>query len=198
MRQVSFVFSAGPRREFVHKLPGCLMRCLRELLLFCLLCICLSGLVGCSLLNSMPFVGEMIPSASRRQHDLAKRIGGFNQAVYWGSIEEAAMYASPEKRALLMAYLAKHGKPYRVVDQQIVDMSYDSWVRDATIKVSIRYYREPSYVVASRTERQTWEYNMMDGWLLTSIEGLPDEAGGEAGAANSMEPSVVERSQRVP
>jgi hypothetical protein len=121
-------------------------------------------------------VEDVIASSTARKDMLDERLSVFNHNLYWGSIDVASSYVHDDKRHDFHRQNQQRKKAERLVDFEIDSIDFNDDVRMATVQVSVRYFRIPSYIVQTRKEQQTWEYSRVNGgWLYTDSEELTEE-----------------------
>jgi hypothetical protein len=128
---------------------------LRFLLLFaaCVLAACSSGMI-------------------RAEFD--KSLEKYNELVRWRELDKAALFAAPGISGEFRAR-AEAAKSSRVIDYQVVDVSYDEKAQKATATVTYKYYSLATGLVHDMTDKQEWGYTPegdSKGWRLKSL--LPE------------------------
>ncbi len=119
-------------------------------------------ILACLVMTGCPHDIELLKMEEQLNH--------YSTAIRWGLWETASDFQPPAKRQPLdLGYLGTiHVTAYDTVYRQ--EQSGSDVVRQT---VQIRYYREPSGVEKTITDRQTWRYDKeKDRWFLLS--GLPE------------------------
>ncbi len=146
------------------------MKCFK---ICCLLTLLLSlslSLQGCFFAPAIDSFKKLGVSATDRQALLAQQIKRFNDALHWGTNDQILALVSPMSREQIANDLEDEGEDMKVVDTRVADTSFDESAYKATVKIALRYYKVPYYVVKTRKEKQIWDFSLSDGWLLESRE----------------------------
>ncbi len=123
------------------------------LLAACLLAACSSGMI-------------------RAEFD--KSLEKYNELVRWRELDKAASFAVPSISGEFRAR-AEAAKSWRVIDYQVVDVSYNEKAREASATVTYKYYSLATGLVHDMTDKQEWIYTAEGdarGWRLKSL--LPE------------------------
>ncbi len=128
-------------------------------------------LIGCTTLS------HMTAGAEARQQMLREQSAEFHRATDRGMIDIALTRVKPENRQAFIDEQQAIRKTERVVEQDIDKVEFNDTADGATISITKRFFRQPSYVVMERKEEEKWTYSSTDGWLLEKTERL--EASGE-------------------
>ncbi len=119
---------------------------------------------------------------------LEEQVMKFNRALYWGAYDEALAYVAPEVRQELVRRWKKKGT-IKVVEQNVTDVVFNEGNDEAEVEVQVRYFKQPVYIVNTRTQQQKWRYyRMSGGWYLYQMEekeGGADEDKAAAGGSSS-------------
>ncbi len=118
---------------------------------------------------------DMVATPSVKAERLNKRLHTFHQALYWGSINEAANFVLPENKRKFVLGEKDNKRGQKLVDMEVESVIIDEDGETATVDVRIRYYRIPSYTIEVRNEVETWQFKRFNGgWFLKerSIEEL--------------------------
>ncbi len=113
---------------------------------------------------------------SGRQGALATSIKDYHQALYWQRPNQALAFVRDDKREQLADQIVKGHKDERVVDSKVDYINWTNSSFEAEVDVVAKYYKSPFYIVHERIEKQQWEFSMVSGWKLVSIETKKDAA----------------------
>lgn len=137
-------------------------------------------IVVCSLCISScilaPFIGSVKDAGlmkGDREALLTKDIKHFGDALYWGDMQQALTFVAPEVRSTLGKEL-NAVKGDRVIESSIGAVEFNSRATEAKVDLNVRYYKIPVYLVKTRTEKQTWVFDMLDGWKLEAREVIEE------------------------
>ena len=127
-------------------------------------------LEGCFLAPAIDSFKKLGVSESDRQALLPQQIKRFNEALHWATGDQVLSLVLPESREVIAKELESEGEDMKVVDTKITETVFDDGARKANVKVMLRYYKVPYYVVKTRKETQSWVFSVSSGWLLESRE----------------------------
>ena len=137
--------------------------------LFSLLILVVSlNLSGCFLAPAIDAVGNIGFTKSDRTRLLPKTVNKYHEALYWRKSNEALTYVTEESRELLAQDIRKTLKEERIVESKVEAMDFSENGKEATVEVVVKYYKEPFYLVNERREHQDWQFNISDGWRISS------------------------------
>lgn len=126
---------------------------------------------GCALLPLVSGYKEIGFSRGDREVLLNKEVQKFQQALYWGDMQSALSFTTPEARAHIRRSMAEDKKnKVRVVGSEIDDLHLDEDGYDAAIAVRVKRYRAPFYVVNEETFLEDWTFTTASGWKLSGRE----------------------------
>jgi hypothetical protein len=132
-----------------------------------------TSLSGCVL---VPFV-QAFKETGVTQGDrkaLGPEVKKFADAIVWGSKSDALAIVADESREEIARELSGLSEEERVVDSKLDDVTWGEDAYTATVKLKVRFYKVPFYVVKNRIEEQQWQFAVGTGWRLTSravVEG---------------------------
>lgn len=122
---------------------------------------------GCFLAPAIDSFNKLGVTESDRKALLGERIHRFRDALYWGEPGEAIAFVLPQSRQMLEPAFRRIRKEEKIVDSRLESVEFLENGYKADVEMIVKYYRVPYYVVNERTEKQVWEFNMSDGWLLS-------------------------------
>lgn len=137
--------------------------------LSCLLFVLMTALpTGCVVVPLIDGFSQMGLSRSDREMLLPKQVKKFHEALYWGKPMEAVSMVKEESREAAAEELQKKIEGVRIVESKMESVQYKDESQKATVKVNIRHYKVPFYVVVDRIEEQSWEFSRSNGWQYVS------------------------------
>ncbi len=146
--------------------------------LFISLFICALGLLsGCSTMN------QMTAGPADRQQLLTELLPKFHRSVYWAQFEQAAAFVTPEARAEFVSKNESARRKENLVELEIDNVEFGPEAETAQVDVVVRYFKNPTYMVESRREQETWKFTRGDGWLYHSAKDLGPAASGDEAPA---------------
>jgi len=134
-------------------------------------------LTGCTTLSNLT------AGAQARQQMLREQSAEFHRATDRGLIDIALARVKPENRQRFIEEQQSTRKTERVVEQDVDHVEFNSNADAATISLTTRFFRQPSYVVLERQETERWIYDSVEGWMLESSE--------RTGTAENDRPSAL-------
>ncbi len=123
---------------------------------------------SCFLAPAMDSFSKIGVTEGDRQRLLAERLRNFKDALYWSEPGEALTFVVPENRVAMEPVFRRIRKEEKIVDSRTESVAFSDSGYKADVEVTFKYYRVPYYVVTERTEAQTWQFSIADGWLLAS------------------------------
>lgn len=112
-------------------------------------------------------------SQADREKLLPGVVKKFQDALYWGSPNQAIEFVSADRRRDMMTQLSKDVDGIRIVESKIGAINYSEESRKATAEVTIKFFKVPFYIVTERIELQEWQFTLSDGWKLNSKSDKP-------------------------
>jgi len=100
-----------------------------------------------------------------------KSLEEYNELVRWRELDKAAFFASPSISGEFRSR-AEAAKSARVIEYQVVDVSYDEKTLEASATVTYKYYSLATGLVHDMTDKQEWIYTGegdAKGWRLKSL-----------------------------
>ncbi len=121
---------------------------------------------GCIFAPTLDSISKAGFTKGDREGILSDSMKKFHDALYWGNPSQALAMVTDEGRENVLASIKKSKREERIVDSKVemVDFKNDSF--EAEVDVTVRYFQVPYYVVKDRTEREQWEFSLVDGWRL--------------------------------
>lgn len=107
---------------------------------------------------------------SDRQRLLGERLKDFHDSLYWGDPEMALAYAEPEEREKMRPAVEAMSTAEKVVESKILSTQFSDSAYDAHVRVKVRSYKVPFYIVNERIDEQDWKFGLSDGWLLVALK----------------------------
>jgi len=140
-----------------------------QLVLFAVMALAVFNLTGCGifapLIQSARSVGV---TPSDRRNLLPEELAKFNNALYWGSFDDALSRTLPEAREEILTQIRKNRELERLVESKVDYIDYAEDAYSAKVEITTKYYRVPFYVVTDRNEQQTWKFTISGGWKLSA------------------------------
>ncbi len=129
---------------------------------------------GCSTLSSLDHITM---GKSSREAELQLAVDHFCKAYYWGSTGELAQYVEDGAWRDFATKFNQHRKGERLVDLQVENVDFDDNSRSAQVDIKVRYFKEPTYLVQQRVDKQTWNFHRLDGgWRFHKLDIGQDES----------------------
>ena len=132
---------------------------------------------GCTTLSNLT------AGSQSRQQMLREQSAEFHRATDRGLIDIAMARVKPENRQKFIEDQQATHKVERVIEQDVDHVEFNDSSDAATISITKRYFRQPSYVVMERQETEKWVYDSTEGWMLEKSE--------RAGAEGKDRPSTL-------
>lgn len=133
-----------------------------------------TSLQGCIFAPAIDSFKKLGLTETDRQKLLGKSIKEFQDALYWGKPDEAMMYVKDEKKGALNELIFEIGKGERVTESSIERTEFDEGSYHSKVRVLVRSFKVPYYIVNQRIDAQEWEFSVSGGWLLTALtRGAP-------------------------
>ncbi|NMC62966.1 MAG: hypothetical protein GYA55_07330 [SAR324 cluster bacterium] len=137
----------------------------------------LAGIISLAFSQSGCFLAPAIDSfkragltASDRTRLLGERLKEYHEAIAWGDTDLALQYVEAEKRGEIRPIIETMSNEEKVTDTKVMSSIFDDSASNATIRIKIKSYKIPYYVVKDRIDEEEWEYSMSDGWLLKGLK----------------------------
>lgn len=128
------------------------------------------ALTGCSSLAS---VKHVVAYGDKQEGLLQERLVKFTKALYWGSLVEASGYVRRGARSKFYDDAREKQETEKLVDIKVGNVDFIDDSSSAEVELRIRYYKKPTYLVKSRTEKQVWKYHRFSGgWFLHEREEI--------------------------
>lgn len=108
-------------------------------------------------------------SESDRHRLLNEKVNDFNRVRTWGESLQIVAFATNDLRPKLERSLPVKGKE-KIVETEVITTDYEQESKKASVQARIKYFRVPYYVVEERIEKQSWEFNLSEGWKLSDLE----------------------------
>lgn len=125
---------------------------------------------GCFLAPAIDSFKRAGLTSSDRTRLLGERLKEYHEAIAWGDADLALQYVEPEKRAGIRPVIEAMSNEEKVTDTKVMSSIFDDSASNATIRIKIKSYKIPYYVVKDRIDEEEWEYGMSDGWLLKGLK----------------------------
>lgn len=122
-------------------------------------------LLQTSCLSQMKSVDHFLSSDVERRGELSKRVSKYHQAMYWGDVDSASAYLSPETRREIRNSLLDRKEKEHLVKTEVDAVDIHETGDSATVDMKIKYYLIPNYVVKTRREKQVWQFES-GAWFL--------------------------------
>jgi hypothetical protein len=126
------------------------------------------SLSGCVLVPFVQAFKETGVTAGDRKALLGQEVKKFTDAIMWGSKSEALSIVAEESREEIARELGGLSEEERIVDSKVDEITWGDDAYTATVKLKVRFYKVPFYVVKNRVEEQQWNFSVGTGWRLTS------------------------------
>lgn len=123
---------------------------------------------------AVPLIDSVSQSGVRKSDRVAmlpKAIGKFHEALQWGNRAEAMQYVVAEQQtSVINSFDTGNDEEEKVVSSKVKSVDFSEDAYDAQVKVEVRSYIAPFYVVKTRLEKQEWKFGTRSGWQLFSRE----------------------------
>lgn len=141
---------------------------MKRLVIFLFLFMSVCGSSGCIVLPALEGYSKLGLSKSDREKLLPKALKDFHGALYWSDPMSASAFVKEEGRGETLEKLRKSVDGVRVVESKIESIIYDDDSEKADVRVNIRAYKVPYYVVEDHKYIEKWEFTLSDGWQYVS------------------------------
>lgn len=129
-------------------------------------------LPGCLLLPIIEGMHQMGVTSSDRQALLSRDMKLFQDALYWGSHDQAMAYTAESSREDVGNKLRAMRKSEKIVESQVESVNFSDESYTASVSVAVKYYSVPYYVVNERSEEQVWRFELPAGWRIVSMNAI--------------------------
>ncbi|MFN8389265.1 MAG: hypothetical protein U0136_03140 [Bdellovibrionota bacterium] len=131
---------------------------------------------------------RMTAGETDRQAMLSELLPKFHRSVYWGKFDEAAEFVDPLARQTFIQRNVANRKTENLVELQLDNVEYGPNAQSATVDVLVKYFKNPTYMVETRKEQETWRFTTGAGWQYLGAEdlGVTDEKGPSTSFRGSM------------
>ncbi len=125
--------------------------------------ICLSSCIFAPSLDSIHKAGF---TKSDRMQILGAEVKSFHDALFWGHVNDAIVYADQDLRSQIATEIRNRTANERIVESsvELVDFTEDGY--EAAVEVGVRYFKIPQYVVNKRVEKERWRFTVVNGWKI--------------------------------
>lgn len=129
-----------------------------------------SFLSGCFLAPAIDSFKKAGLTSSDRQRLLGQRMKEFHEALYWGDVDMALGYVDSEKQPEIRPILEGVSSSEKLVETKVMSTNFSESSFDAHVRMKVKSYRVPFYVVNERIDEQDWKFDLSTGWLLTAFK----------------------------
>lgn len=138
---------------------------------------------GCVLVPFVDSYQKSGMSRSSRQQLLARDVKQFHEALYWGKANLVLAFIDEEVRSDLGDELFKNSRKERIVSSEVDSYGLSPEGFDANVRIRVKYFRVPFYIVQERLEEQRWEFELGSGWQIhdREVKGTELAGGGRFG-----------------
>lgn len=140
----------------------------RLFILFFLLCFVSSATSGCIVIPALEGYSKLGLSKADREKLLPGVLKEFHNKLYWGDVMGTGQYVKEEGRADTVETLRKSIDGYRVVESKVEGITHNEESEKADVRVNIRSYKIPFYIVEDHHYIEKWEFTLSDGWQYVS------------------------------
>ena len=127
-------------------------------------------LSGCILAPAIDSVKRAGITKNDRIKLLSEQIKYFHEALYWGNPDEALSFATDEDRTSLREVVSDMSGNERTVESKVYSTEVSDNGYDAVVRVKVKAYKVPFYVVNERIDEQVWTFEVGSGWKLKSLK----------------------------
>jgi hypothetical protein len=140
----------------------------------CVYLLLLVSLSACIFAPTIDSVRRAGLTEGSRQGLLPESLKNFNEALQWGSSQDAINYIDPEGQDIenMANQIQQLAQEEKVVESKILGIDFKENAFKAIVNVNVRAYKVPYYVVTDRKEKQIWKFSLSDGWKINSREVL--------------------------
>lgn len=125
-------------------------------------------LQGCFLASAIESIRQSGVTKDGRMSLLKQDMKKFSEALHWGDPQAAMYYVTEEGKQGVAESLEDLQGDVRVVESKVHNVQFDEDAFQANVKVSIKFYKIPFYVVNDLKQDQVWKFSHSGGWLLDS------------------------------
>ena len=129
-------------------------------------------LSGCVLAPAIDSVKRAGVLEGDRQNLLSQEIKHFSDVMSLGQPTKMLEFVAADRLSQIAPDLKKNFKNEKIVDCSVDDVQFSNDSYDADVKVRIKYYKVPVYVVDERLEHQRWTFSSSTGWKIYEREKL--------------------------
>jgi hypothetical protein len=118
-----------------------------------------------------PFIGSFKQAGvtqSDREALLPREVKRFNDALFWGNSGPIMAMVDEAAREEIGNQVAEAADVERVVESKVLKVNYANDAYEADVKLKVRFYRVPFYIVQDRVEHQRWKFSFHDGWQISA------------------------------
>lgn len=127
-----------------------------------------SSATGCFMVPFVQAFKESGFTAEDRMTLLAPKVKKFSDARVFGNKTDALALVTPEARLEVSKQLREGSEHERIVKSQIEEVEWIDDARKARLIMKVESYKVNQLVVNTTVEEQVWEFNTVDGWMLSS------------------------------
>ncbi len=127
-------------------------------------------LPGCILAPAIDSFKRAGMTESDRQKLLGQRMKEFHEAISWGDADIAMGYVDPQKQEEVRPVIVSMTSDEKLVEGKIMSTAFAESAYDAHVRIKIKSYKVPFYLVKERIDEQDWKFDYSSGWLLVSYK----------------------------
>ena len=127
---------------------------------------------SCILVPAIDSIKKAGITSSDRKELLSRNIKLFHDALHWGNVNDAMVFASPEKADKIAEYLQNTSEDKKIVESKVKNVIFDEDAYTATVTIKTKAFRIPVYVVEETTEEETWKCTLTDNWKIYDIKNI--------------------------
>jgi len=118
---------------------------------------------------ALALLGGCASTSRNPRKDLMDSMNDFHTDLMWERYPEAAGYLPEEQRGEFLGASSEDDDDICFTEYEIGQIDLNAETEQATVIVTLRWYRVPYYVVEETEVRETWTLNEEDEyWWLTS------------------------------
>lgn len=125
---------------------------------------------GCILAPAIDSFKRAGMTQSDRMRLLGERIKEFNESLKWGDPQLPLQYIDESSLNEVRPIIERMVEQEKVVEMKVVSSAFSDDGYEATVRLKVKSFKIPYYIVNERMDEQQWRFGMSSGWQLLSIK----------------------------
>ncbi|MBP9837738.1 MAG: hypothetical protein KBC84_03400 [Proteobacteria bacterium] len=123
------------------------------------------------LFTSCTVISNLTISEETKQQQLQDITTQYHRNIYFGSFEQAALKVAAKNKVSFVTKQHNRKKEENLVEIETDKIDFKDKSNTAIVFTKIKYFKKPTYMVTTRVEKETWEFDTYgDGWQLLGSE----------------------------